>query len=146
MASTKRRIVECSACRRVMKVVTDVETQSETDHLYVMSASGGLLPGLVKVGRSKNPLQRAIDLQDAQPYHMLIHALYWGAGHREKDVHRALAPFQVADAPGTEWFELSVGSACSAISRILFSDVGRTHQKRRVDDPSKVAAAEEPDD
>ena len=129
-----------------MKVVTDVETQSESDHLYVMSASGGLLPGLVKVGRSKNPLQRAIDLQDAQPYRILIRTLYWGAGHREKDVHRALAPFQVADAPGTEWFELSVGSACSAISRILFSDVARTHQKRRVDDPSKVAAAEEPDD
>ena len=145
MASTKRRIVECSQCRRVMKVVTDVETQSDNDHLYVMSASGGMLPGLVKIGRSKNPLQRALDLQDAQPYHILIHTLYWGAGHREKDVHRALAHFQVTDAPGTEWFELSVGSACSAISRILFSDVGRA-QKRRAEDPSRAAVADEPDD
>ncbi len=113
-----------------MKVVTDVETQSDDDHLYVMSASGGMLPGLVQIGRSKNPLQRALDLQDAQPYHILIHTLYWGAGHREKDVHRALARFQVTDVPGTEWFELSVGSACSAISKILFSGVGRA-QKRR---------------
>ena len=63
-----------------MKVVTDVETQSETDHLYVMSASGGMLPGLVKVRRSKNPLQRALDLQDAQPYHILIHTLSWDPG------------------------------------------------------------------
>ena len=64
MASAKKRIVECSACRRIMKVCTDVETTSDADHLYVMSASNALLPGLVKIGRSKNPLQRAIDLQE----------------------------------------------------------------------------------
>ena len=129
-----------------MKVVTDAETQSESDHLYVMSASGGLLPGLVKVGRSKNPLQRAIDLQDAQPYHILIHTLYWGAGHREKDVHRALAPFQVADAPGTEWFELSVSSACSGIAKILFAEPPRAAQKRRPEDAPKIACVDEPND
>ena len=70
MASAKKRIVECSAGRRIMKVCTDVETASDADHLYVMSASNSLLPGLVKIGRSKNPLQRAIDLQESQPYHI----------------------------------------------------------------------------
>ncbi len=129
-----------------MKVVIDVETQSDDDHLYVMSASGGMLPGLVKIGRSKNPLQRALDLQDAQPYHILIHTLYWGAGHREKDVRRALAHFQVTDAPGTEWFELSVSGACSAISKILFAEPSRAAQKRRPADAPKIAPADEPDD
>ena len=86
MASAKKKIVECSACRRIMKVCTDVETTSDADHLYVMSASNSLLPGLVKIGRSKNPLQRAIDLQESKPYHIKIHALFWGFGWRETDV------------------------------------------------------------
>ena len=100
MANAKKRIVECPTCSRIMKVCTDVETSSDADHLYVMSASDSLLPGLVKIGRSKNPLQRAIDLQESQPYHLRIHALFWGAGSREREVHRQLANFRVEDAPG----------------------------------------------
>ena len=135
MASAKKRIVSCSQCNRIMKCVTDVETQSDADHLYVMSASGNMLPGIVKIGRSKSPLQRAIELQEAQPFHIVIHALFWGMGHREKDVHRALAHFQVQDAPGQEWFELPVANACQAISRILFVDPARAGaSKRRAED------------
>ena len=106
-----------------MKVCTDMETTSDTDHLYVMSASNSLLPGLVKIGRSKNPQQRALDLQQAQPYHILIHAVFWGAGSHEKEVHKQLANFQHREAPGTEWFELPVQHACLAISRVLFADM-----------------------
>ena len=123
MASAKKRIVECPSCRRIMKVCTDMETTSDTDHLYVMSASNSLLPGLVKIGRSKNPLQRALDLQESQPYHIVIHAVFWGAGSRERDVHKQLANFQHREAPGTEWFELPVQHACQSISRILFADM-----------------------
>ena len=123
MASSKKKIVECSACRRIMKVCTDVETTLDADHLYVMSASNSLLPGLVKIGRSKNPLQRAIDLQESQPYHIKIHALFWGLGWREKEVHKNLASCRVEDAPGQEWFELPAQNACIAISRILFADM-----------------------
>ena len=91
MANAKKKIVECSACRRIMKLCTDVEATSDADHLYVMSPSNSLLPGLVKIGRSKNPLQRAIDLQESQPYHIKIHCLFWGLGWREKEVHKNLA-------------------------------------------------------
>ena len=122
MASAKKKLVECHSCRRIMKVCTDVETTSDADHLYVMSASNSLLPGLVKIGRSKNPVQRAVDLQECQPYHIRIHALFWGAGWREREVHKQLANFRVEDAPGQEWFELPVQHACQSISRILFAD------------------------
>ena len=123
MANAKKRMLECPSCHRILKLCTDVETTSDADHLYVMSASNSLLPGLVKIGRSKSPLQRAIDLQESQPYHILIHALFWGLGWREKEVHKHLANFQVRDAPGTEWFELPIQHVCQSISRILFADM-----------------------
>ena len=100
MANAKGKIVECQTCHRIMKICTDMETTSDTDHLYVMSASNSLLPGLVKIGRSKNPLQRAIDLQDGQPYHIIIHAVFWGAGSREKEVHKQLRISNIETLPG----------------------------------------------
>ena len=133
MASAKKRIVECSACRRIMKVCTDVETTLDADHLYVMSASNSLLPGLVNIGRSKSPLQRAFDLQESQPYHIIIHALFWGAGWREKEVHKQLANFQHREAPGTEWFELPVQHVCQAIARVLFADMPKPRRSQAED-------------
>ena len=134
MASAKKRIVQCQACHRIMKVCTDVEVASDADHLYVMSASNNLLPGLVKIGRSKNPVQRALDLQESQPYHIRLHALFWSQGHREKDVHAQLASFQVRDAPGREWFELPVQHACQSISRVLFSSQPKSRSDEEPDD------------
>ena len=104
-----------------MKRCTDVKSQNDRDHLYVMSPVGGRLHGLVKIGRSKNPTQRATELQDGQPYYMRIHALFWGYGHKEKKVHDALRQFQIRSAPGKEWFELPVFHACQAVSRTLFA-------------------------
>ena len=117
-----------------MKVCTDMETTSDTDHLYVMSASNSLLPGLVKIGRSKNPLQRAIDLQESQPYHIVIHAIFWGAGWQEKSVHKHLANFQHREAPGTEWFELPVQHVCQAIARVLFADMPKPPRRAPPED------------
>ena len=121
-----------------MKAVCDVET-SEREHLYVMSAAGGFLPGLVKIGRSKNPCQRALELQESQPYHIKIMAIYWSAGNREKDVHNALAPFRVS-APGQEWFEVPLQHACLAIARIIFGDAPL--RKRALPDDEEADADE----
>jgi hypothetical protein len=93
-----------------------------------MSASSSLLPGVVKIGRSKNQLQRAIDFQESQPYHIILHTLFWGAGWREKEVHRELSNFRVENSPGQEWFELPVQNSCIAISRILFADMLKTRR------------------
>ena len=133
MANAKKKIVECSSCRRIMKVCTDVEAASDADHLYVMSASSSLLPGLVKIGRSKNPLQRALDLQESQPYHIVLHVLFWGLGWREKEVHRELSNFRVENSPGQEWFELPAQNACIAVSRILFADIPKPRRSQAED-------------
>ena len=140
-AVNKKRIVECPSCRRLMKAVCDVETSSESDHLYVMTASGDMFPGLVKIGRSKSPCQRGIELQESQPYHIVIQAIYWGAGHREKRVHNALAAFKVP-APGQEWFEVPVQHACLAIARIVFGDPPMSRSKRALSDDEEVDAGE----
>ena len=125
-----------------MKAVCDFEASGEGDHLYVMSASGGMLHGLIKVGRSKNPCQRALELQESQPYHIEINAVFWGAGSREKIVHGGLSAFRVAGAPGTEWFEIPISNVCVAISRMLFSGPVQSHRSRRacLDDEAEVAA------
>ena len=117
-----------------MKAVCDLEATDSGEHLYVMSASGGMLPGLVKVGRSKNPCQRALELQESQPFHIQIHNVFWGAGHREKAVHIALSAFRVPYTPGTEWFELPVMHAVIAVSRVLFGDPAPHRSKRAVDE------------
>ena len=122
-------------------VCCDMET-SEGDHLYVMTASGDTFPGLVKIGRSKNPCQRALELQESQPYHIQIKAIYWGAGQKEKAVHNALAAFRVP-APGQEWFEVPVQHACLAIARIVFGDPGAPRSRRASsDDETEVDAGE----
>ena len=98
-----------------------------------------MLPGLVKVGRNKNPCQRALELQESQPYHIIIHTVFWGAGHREKAVHNALAAFRVPFAPGTEWFALRVFSAVLAISRVLFTEPAPHRPRRASDDEADTA-------
>ena len=120
-----------------MKSSADLEN-SDADHLYLMSACPGtLLPGLVKIGRSKNPQQRAIDLQESQPYHLVIHAIYWGAGPKERAVHSALSAFRVAGAPGVEWFELPLASAALGVSRIIFSETPAPPRRRAHEDDAE---------
>ena len=84
-ASLRKRIIECPNCARVMRTCSEVGEAADNDHLYVMSASERL-PGIVKIGRSRHVLQRACDLQEAMPFHINIHCIFWGAGHREPEM------------------------------------------------------------
>ncbi len=123
-ASKKKNLIECPKCKRIMRTCCDIEASSSEDdhHLYVMSASDGYLPGLVKIGRSKNPAERACQLQEQMPFHIEIDCIYYGKGDHEKAVHEALEVFRVRSAPGKEWFELSKRQACEAIARVLFPE------------------------
>ena len=119
----KKHLMECPNCKRIMRTTCDIETNSsETDHLYVMSASGGFLPDLVKIGRSKNPAERACQLQEQMPFHIEIVCIYYAMGDKEKAVHEALGIFRVKNALGQEWFELSKRQACEAIARVVYPD------------------------
>ena len=100
-------------------VADHTDNQEESDHLYLMTASQ-FLDGLVKVGRSQHPAERACQLQTGMPYHMCVRVIFNGMGHRERDVHEALRAFRIENTPGVEWYQLSLDAAYRAIGKVLF--------------------------
>lgn len=93
---------------------SDADQPSEcTDDLYV--SRNPRIPGEVKVGRSQDPQARAASMSAAQNFHIEVVATFPGLGHLEKEVHRILAPQRV-DAPGREWFSVSVAFAMAAVT------------------------------
>ena len=76
------------------------------DALYVMSISK--LQGILKVGRSKNPRERAFQLAASQPFLVNLDHQYDKYGFLELTVHRKLLPYRVEDGTGREWFHAHV--------------------------------------
>ena len=146
---SKKKVIECPACHRVMRTSSDVEEASETDHLYLMTASD-YLHNMVKIGRSKNVAERACEIQHGLPFCMVIRCIYHGQGSREKHVHEALKPWRISGQPGKEWFSLSAQTAYELIGRILFSGEAIAHQQWHPlpppGPPRDPASAEAPDD
>ena len=96
------------------------EDDAEADpHLYLLTASD-FLTGLVKIGRSHKPYDRALVLADGMPFHLRVECIYPFAGAKEQEIHEQLRPFRVEGASSREWFRLSVQSANAAIGKILF--------------------------
>ena len=85
MASRKRCVATCSTCKTKLQEI--IET-GQTDDLYLMSIS--LLPGVVKIGRSKCPTQRALQLQESSPFWVFPQVVWANRGTDEKKVHDAL--------------------------------------------------------
>jgi hypothetical protein len=81
--------------------------------LYIFSNS--LLPGILKIGRSKDVERRRAEMQRSQPFHINTVATFPGKGHLEASVH---ATFQanLVDGPGREWFRVSESDAIHAIA------------------------------
>lgn len=117
----RRKIVCCPECKKVMRSVLELEEEeTEADpHLYLLTPSA-FLTGLVKIGRTHKPFQRACQLQDGMPFHLRVECVWPFAGAKENEVHEALRAFRVEASPGTEWFRLDVEAAHRAIGKILF--------------------------
>ena len=81
--------------------------------LYIFANS--LIPGMVKIGRSKDVDRRRGELQRSQPFQIITVATFPGAGHLEAKVHLALHAHLV-DGPGREWFSVAVSDAIHAIA------------------------------
>ena len=96
------------------------EDDAEADpHLYLLTASD-FLTGLVKIGRSHKPYDRALVLADGMPFHLQVECIYPFAGAKEQEIHEQLRSFRVEGASSREWFRLGVQEANAAIGRILF--------------------------
>ena len=99
MTSRKKCLATCSTCKTKLKEI--VETGGG-DGLYLMSIS--LLPGVIKIGRSKCPTQRALQLQESCPYWVFPQIVWVDRGADEKSVHCALRPHRIEDVPSREYF------------------------------------------
>jgi hypothetical protein len=81
--------------------------------LYMFANS--LVPGIIKIGRSKDVERRRLELQKSQPFRIIILATFPGKGGLEGAVHAALSASRV-DGPGREWFRVSASDAMHAIA------------------------------
>ena len=117
MASRKRCVVTCSTCKTKLQEI--IET-GQTDDLYLMSIS--LLPGVVKIGRSKCPTQRALQLQESSPFWVFPQFVWANRGTDEKKVHDALRPYRIEDAPSRKYFRLPIKSGADLVEQILYTD------------------------
>jgi hypothetical protein len=86
--------------------------------LYVMALSTdptGAVHGL-KVGRSGNVPQRAMNLSASMPFNILTLAVFPGSGGVEEAVHSALAPTRNTEGRGREWFRTSLPAVLYAVA------------------------------
>eukprot|EP00973_Karenia_brevis_P055046 7652904-Karenia_brevis.AAC.1 len=88
--------------------------------LYIMQCSAA--PGILKIGRSNDCLNRARVLQSQQWFYMKVLATYHGAGHQESQVHNLLRDRRLRNVPGREWFTITIQDAMSAIASCLCND------------------------
>ena len=107
----------CNECRASDESSGDeLEEEDDPVHLgslYVMENSR--IPSELKVGRSRNPFKRALQLARSHNFEMKLIAIYPGVGHLEGLVHRML---HTDRAPGRsrEFIKVSRKRAFSAIS------------------------------
>ena len=117
MTSRKKCLATCSTCKAKLQEI--IET-GQTDDLYLMSIS--LLPGVIKLGMSKCPTQRALQLQESSPFWVFPQVFWVDRGSDEKSVHCALRPYRIEDAPSREYFRLPIKSGTDLVEQVLYAD------------------------
>jgi hypothetical protein len=88
--------------------------------LYIFSNS--LLPGILKIGRSKDVERRRAEMQRSQPFYINLVATFPGKGHLEASIHATLRA-SLVDGPGREWFRVSESDVIHAIAVAMRSSV-----------------------
>jgi hypothetical protein len=73
----------------------------------------------VKIGRSRDPSKRKLDLEVCQDFYIKIAATFPGCGDKEAEVHRALSSHRSVRGAGVEWFSLSAEEALAKMEAVL---------------------------
>jgi hypothetical protein len=123
MASRKKSIATCSTCKHALQAIA---TPPEIgDDLYCMSLS--LMPTIIKVGRSKCPTQRAIELQTSMPFWVFPSIVWLKRGEDETRVHERLRPYRIENAPSREYFKLPLKRGSDLVEQVLYSAAADSH-------------------
>ncbi len=94
-----------------------LETPSQSDSLYIMENS--LIPGIVKIGRSMNPQERAKQLAASHPFKIVVQYSYGDKGFLEKTLHDQLKHRRVEGASGKEWFRITAQQADTLVKACI---------------------------
>ena len=100
-----------------------IEPTTPESDLYIMALSTdptGNFHGL-KVGRSGNIPQRAMNLSASMPFNIVVLATFPGAGGVEDIVHSMLAPSRNTTGRGREWFNTPLPNILHAVACALQS-------------------------
>ena len=90
--------------------------------LYIATRSDA--PHLLKIGKSSNAHSRCTQLQRGHCFQIRILAIFHRKGNCEKNVHRALADYRVANS---EWFAIDLLQAVDAIQHSLPTSTQTRH-------------------
>ena len=127
---------ERNACSSVYSDMTDDSVGEAHDHLYIMRYQFdhcGVFG--VNIGRTTNVVERVYQKELGHNFRMQVLRVYKQQGDLEKCVHRLLAPRQMHEGAGTEWFDVGFATAMKAVA-LARSLQGEPRNKQR-------AAAEE---
>ena len=92
------------------------DTKQKEEYLYIL---GNSRLSELKIGRSADPIARALQLQSGHPFTICVLAMFPRAGHIEMRVHDALESKRVRNVAGREWFACSLREALDAIALTL---------------------------
>ena len=95
------------------------------DALYIMENPRIL--GEIKIGRSRDPEERAKQLCAGNNYRMVVKRTYGEKGFLEKTTHKKLKRRRVEEGASVEWFRISVEQAeALIIAAIIEDDVSKS--------------------
>jgi hypothetical protein len=90
------------------------------DALYIME--NPRITGEIKIGRSRDPEERAKQLCAGQNYRMVVRRTWGEKGFLEKTIHHKLKRRRVEEGAGVEWFQVSVEQAETIIAAAIIED------------------------
>ena len=90
------------------------------DALYIME--NPRIPGEIKIGRSRDPEERAKQLCAGNNYRMIVKRTYGEKGYLEKTIHQKQKRRRVEEGSSIEWFRISVEQAEALIVAAIIED------------------------
>ena len=133
-----------NACSTVYSDMTDDSVGDAPDDLYIMRYQFdhcGIMG--VNVGRTANIAERVLQKENGHNFRMQVLRVYKQQGNLEKCVHRLLAPRQMHEGAGTEWFDVGFATAMKAISLARsLQDEPRSKQRAAAEEFAAAAFSE----
>lgn len=138
--SRQSRDAELAEVDELERMSTPSATTS--DDLYIMRYVG-ILPNVLKIGRSANPETRRRTLETSHDFRVEIVAVFPQKGHLEPEVHRLLAHRRSGRGAGTEWFRIDAQSAMDTIMEVIENDThGMSMDPNSADDAVQVVTVD----